>query len=454
DDNNCSVTVQSEITVTTAPAVGLPNDTTLCQGENFTAVLNAYDVSHGFLNIEYGWYETTVSGRPLGQDSTYEISGAGVYIVVVEDNDTGCQTLDTVTVSTIPRPQFQLVGHTPPVCESLDTLEIFATNIGNFPVSWTGPTGGITQYFSTVGGDSLQVEVTESGVYTATITNVQGGLSCATTRQIEVQLEDVPLNIANDTTFCDGGELRLIAQDLSQFGSNVSYTWTELGSTQVISRDPNVTVSGAGIYVVSVTNNDFNCTKRDTVQVTVNPTPGAEITGYSGGTCAESETLQLEATNALNYTVAWDGPGVSNVSSDGLQIEATQTGNYTVTVTDPTTGCAGTDAVFVQLGDFPTVNLADTTSVCQTESLTLDASDASHLSTFTYAWNVLGSGQTLGTNPTLEVSNTDGGTRSYVVTVTPPSGCETRDTIEVSFDAAPVASLATFPREICQGQTV
>ncbi len=451
--NGCTASDAVEFIIADAPVVGLPADTALCDALNFTATLNAYDVAHGFLDIEYGWYETTVSGVPLSQDSTYDIAGAGTYIVVVEDNASGCQSLDTVNVTTTVTPIFQLGGHTPPVCEDLDTLEILATNVLNYNVSWSGPLGGITQFFDTSGGDSLQAEVSASGIYSVTISNTGNGLTCGTTEQIEVQLEDLPLNIAEDTTFCGTGEYRLIAQDLSQFGSNVSYEWTVLGSSQVLSTDPNVTVSGAGIYVVSVTNNDFNCTKSDTVQVRVNPVPGAVITGYSGGTCAESETLQLEATNALNYAVSWDGPGVGNPSADGLQIEATQTGNYTVRVTDPNTGCSGTDAVFVQLGDFPTVNLADTVSVCQTERLTLDASDASHLPTFTYAWNVLGSGQTLGREATLEVSNTAGGTRSYVVRVTPPSGCATLDTIEVSFDAPAAAGLATFPREICQGET-
>ena len=452
----CTATDEVLVGVLEPPVVGLPEDTTLCAGANFNATLTAYDVTHGFQNIEYNWYETTASGSPLSQDSTYEVNASGTYIVQVVNRDNNCQIFDTVNVITVPKPQFQLIGHNPPVCRAQDTLVIYATNFNNYPVSWTGPSGGITQYFNNTGGDSLEVEVVESGLYTATVTNNESGLTCATTREILVDLGDIPLNIIDDTTFCNGqGDFRLISRDLSQFGSDVSYAWYNINAPgTIISDQPNITVPGGGTYVVAVTDNTRNCTKTDTVRVNVNPTPGAEISGYSGGTCAEQEILRVDATNALGYDVSWSGPGISNMSVDRLQILVTASGTYTLTITDPQSGCSGTDAVFVQLGDYPVVGLNRQARLCQTDTLRLDASDESHLPTYSYLWQNALTGETLSTEPVYLETEHETGTETYVVTVTPPSGCATRDTIQVTFDEKATAAFAPYPETLCLGDEV
>ena len=448
----CSATDEVELRFDDAPVVGLPADTTFCQGANFSQTLSAYDVTHGFQNIEYNWYETTVSGAPLSQDSTYNIDAPGTYIVQVVDRDNDCQTFDTVNVRAIAKPRFQLIGHNPPVCQAQDTLEIFATNVTGMPISWQSPTGGITTYSS----DSLEVTVTESGVYAATITNTEGGLTCATRREINVELGDIPLNVVSDTTFCQGaGDFRLLARDLSQFGANVSYAWYDVSAPgTVLSTDPNFNVPGAGTYVIAVTDNARSCTKRDTARVTINPTPGAEISGYSGGTCAEQETLRVDATNALGYDVSWSGPGISNMSVDRLQILVTASGTYTLTITDPQTGCSGTDAVFVQLGDYPVVELNSQARICQTDTLRLDASDESHLPTYNYLWQSALTGEILSTEPVYLETEHETGTETYVVTVTPPSGCATRDTIRITFDEQATAAFAPYPETLCLGDEV
>ncbi|MGF1534686.1 MAG: PKD domain-containing protein [Bernardetiaceae bacterium] len=444
----CSATQETRIFFEESPVVGLPPDTLLCAGADFSATLNAYDITHGFQDIVYNWYEETVSGVALSQEAAYQIDGPGTYIVQVINRGNDCQSFDTVEVRTIPQPTFQLIGHSPPVCQDRDTLTVFATNVNNLPVQWTAPDGGIVAYSQ----DSLSVTVKENGIYQATITNQVGNLVCSTTKAQNVALGILPLDLSSDTAFCASSEgYRLIAKDLSQEGNDVSYAWYLASNpSNILDTRPNITVRAGGLYVVQVRDNARNCIARDTVRLTINPVPGAEITGYSGGTCAAAETLRVEATNVLNYEVSWSGPRITSMSADRLQVRVGESGTYTLTITDPRTGCRGRDAVFVQLGDFPEVNLPSTARVCQGDTVRLDARRPEHLPSYTYRWRDLNTGQTVSNAPIYNALST----QTLEVTVSPVSGCLVRDTVRVTVDARPEAGFAPYPGAFCLGDTL
>jgi gliding motility-associated-like protein len=141
------------------------------------------------------------------------------------------------------------------------------------------------------------------------------------------------------------------------------------------------------------------------------------------------QTATLNATTA-GATYAWQNGSTSPTFT------VTQAGTYTVTIN--VNGCTDTDAVTVNYGLNPTVNLGSDVTLCPGQTLTLNATNPSS----TYLW------QNGSTAPTFTV--TQPGTYSVAVT----NSCSTvSDNIVVAYDVLPQVDLGP-DQTICSGETV
>src|SRR5690554_592166 len=132
-------------------------------------------------------------------------------------------------------------------------------------------------------------------------------------------------------------------------------------------------------------------------------------------TICEGESITLDAGNpGLDYE--WS----TNETTQTITVNSA--GTYTVTVTDG--DCSTTASVEVTVQDLPTVDLGGDETICEGESITLDAGNPG--ADFESSDN--------STGQTLDV--TDAGT--YTVTVTEGT-CSASDTVEVSYFDAPSA---------------
>ena len=134
-------------------------------------------------------------------------------------------------------------------------------------------------------------------------------------------------------------------------------------------------------------------------------------------TLCQGETLALDATSP-NSTYLWQD------NSTNATFNVTQAGTYWVQVTD-TCGTL-TDTITVNYTPLPIVDLGPDTTLCQGETLTLDATHANA----TYLW------QDTSANATFNVS-TQG---VYFVEVT-VNNCQAYDTINVSYTPLPIVNL-------------
>ncbi|MAC94104.1 MAG: hypothetical protein CMC96_01250 [Flavobacteriales bacterium] len=197
-----------------------------------------------------------------------------------------------------------------------------------------------------------------------------------------------------DTTFCVGDTFVYDA-----FRPNASYTWYDNSSDTVKS------FTTTGIYFLDYT--IHGCNYSDTLKLTFNPNPIVDL--GSDTTLCQGESLILDATNS-GATYAWQD------NSTNATFTVTQAGQYWVDVT--TNGCSTSDTINVSYKPLPIVSLGNDTTLCDGETLSLDATNSGA----TYLW------QDNSTNATFTVSQAD----IFYVAVD-LNGCIETDTIVVDF---------------------
>ena len=209
------------------------------------------------------------------------------------------------------------------------------------------------------------------------------------------------------TTICSGGFVQLTAS------AGSSYLWSNGATTQ------SITVTQAGPYSVSVTNNDGCSATSQPVNITVNQTPSSGVTVGGATTFCTGGSLTLTAQGTGSYI--WSNGATSQ------SITATQGGNYSVTVTN--NGCSATSGVTtVTVNPTPTASIAPqgNTTFCQGGFVVLQASGGG-----TYQWNTGAQSSSINV--------TQGGT--YTVQVS-QNGCTAQAQQQVTVNTLPSVSLA------------
>ena len=397
-----------------------------------------------------------------GESTTLSVSGTGDYswsngantssiVVSTSDNYTvtvslpnGCSSTAStnVTVADIPVPT--IMGNTT-LCDGESTT--LTANGGN-------------SYLWNNSSTSNSISVSQSGVYTVTVTNTDG---CSATTSATIIVNPLPnVSISGNNSFCQGDNTTLTAT-----GAN-SYVWSN-ASTNVA-----ITVSGAGAY--TVTGTDANgCSSTATKTITVNPTyniplthsicqgesynfygqnlttagtythtlqtvngcdsvltltltvkslPTPSITGNN--TFCQGQTTTLTANGGNSYL--WSNGNTNN------SISVSQSGVYTVTVTN-VEGCNASESVTVTVNPLPTITISGSSSFCQGDNTTLTASGAS-----TYVWNNGSS------NTSITVNNAG----TYTVTGTDANNCTNTATKTVTVNPTYDIPLS---HSICQDES-
>lgn len=384
---------QDTIFITSGSAVyiDLGPDQTTCDGNTITL-----DAGY-FTGFSYLWStnETT---------QTIETTASGEYSVTVTDGLSGCFDRDTVNVTFTPKPGVNL-GPDQNVCVGT-TVTLDAGFINGATYNWSS--GQTTQ----------TIQPVSSGTYWVAVTDTLG---CTGIDTVIVTFNSLPsVNLGADKVSCAGSFVTLDA------GPNAggTFLWSSGQTTQTI--QPTIT----GDYSVTVTN-AAECTDRDTIHVTYNPTPNVNL-GPDQNVCAGT-IVTLDAANSPGASYTWSS------GQNSQTIQPTATGDYSVTVTN-SFSCTDRDTVHININPLPSVNLGADKTSCTGTLVTLDAGPNPG---GTYNWS---SGQTTQTiQPVI--------TGDYSVTVTNAAGCTDRDTVHVTYDPVPSVDLGP-DQNICIGTTI
>ncbi|MDD4848509.1 MAG: T9SS type A sorting domain-containing protein, partial [Bacteroidales bacterium] len=430
DANGCSNSATVTVIVNPLPEVAIEGETAICFGETTTLTATAA--------VSYLWSNGATT-------QSIVVSEAGNYTVTVTDVN-GCSNSATAVVIVNPLPTVTIAGITD-ICEG-STTTLTATPSAAY--LWS--TGATTQ----------SITVSESGIYSVVVTNNNG---CSNSAEVTVTVHALPeVSISGNTTICNNESTVLTSTPGS------SYHWSNGATTQ------SITVSNAGTYAVSVTNEN-GCIGNASVTVVVNPIYYQEFsatvcqgTPYSGhgfnvGTpvagsfeyindmqtvngcdsitvlnltvialpevtilgdfeiCSgESTVLTANVANGMTYTYLWN----TGATSATIMVAPATTQNYSVTVNNAY-GCSSSAEALVMVNPLPNITISGETLICQGESTTLTASGAG--ANGTYEWS---NGQT-----TAAITVSPSYTSVYTVVVTTENGCVSSEDVVVSVQDAP-----------------
>ena len=386
--------------------------------------------------------------------------GIGAYQYILSVNDGTCTALDTIVVNVLTNPVVNLNGPTGIICSAagkvldagnvgstyqweLDNVPIantqtmVATTAGTYKVTVTNQAGlsstdtirltiggalslsipdkslciggsitvnagTFTSYLWSTGATTANLNISNPGTYSVSVTNA-GGCSVADTFVV-TSVPAPSFTLGADMGICVNSTTSL---DAGNAGS--TYLWSTNATTQVI------TVSTAGTYSVIV-HTPTGCTLMDTIVITSKPAPTKNL-GADVSICPGS-AVSLDAGNT-GATYLWSTGATTKT------INVTAANTYRVTVTSAN-GCVVSDTIVVSLKAAPVVTLGADQNICNSDTVTLDAGNAGS----TYLWS------TGATTRTIRVS--DAGT--YTVTVTNVNGCSSSDAVIITNKALPNAA--------------
>jgi Ig-like domain CHU_C associated/PKD domain/Secretion system C-terminal sorting domain len=251
---NCSAATSQLIVVNPIPAASIAagGATTFCQGDNVTLNANAGT------GLSYQWTKNGTS--LLGETNpTYTTNTAGVYQVVVRGSN-GCTNTaaTTVVVKTIPIPVLSTTGSAT-MCQG-DSVQLRIR-------------GGASYVWSNNLTDT-SFWTKANGTYAVTVTS-DSGCTAVTSKQVIVNaLPTATITANGSTTFCQGGDVTLVANA----GTRLTYQWVK--DSIVIGNATNRTYGTlrAGAFAAVVTDSNGCKNTSSVINVVVNSNPNVSFT--------------------------------------------------------------------------------------------------------------------------------------------------------------------------------
>ncbi|MFN6039675.1 MAG: SprB repeat-containing protein, partial [Bacteroidota bacterium] len=252
--------------------INLNSPTPICPGGTVSICSN---MSGGTPPYTYSWAPMTGINISTGSCPVFSGTVTTSYTLTVVDAN-GC--VATGNVSAIVNNVNAVATNTGPYCSGAN-IQLFATGGGSY--IWSGP-NGFTSNLSNPA--ALNSTTAMSGIYTVTVTSVNGCTSTATTSVIVNSLPTA-LPFVNNSN-CSGTNLILYANAQGA----VAYNWIGPNNFNSTSQNPiiyNAQLFNSGTYTLNITSN-FACTSTSTLSVMVSPSPTLTINSLTEPSCNSS----------------------------------------------------------------------------------------------------------------------------------------------------------------------
>lgn len=253
-------------------------------------------------------------------------------------------------------------------------------------------------YLWNTGATSRCINV-QSGTYTVHVTNNGCTSTCSTT----ISNSSPVCNITGSNNICQGSSTTLCTNNVT----GNTYYWNTGATSSCI------TVSQAGTYIVTVTNNGCSSTCSKTVSAG-GVAPICNITGNS--VICQGASTTLCGPSGSGYSYLWN----NNTASRCITVN--NAGTYTLTITK--NGCSKTSSKKVIKQSAPLCAITGNLSPSFGHSTSLCASAGLN----TYHWN------TGAVTRCINVNNSG----TFTVTVTNSSGCTNVTAVQVHYHAREV----------------
>lgn len=353
---------------------------------------------------------------------------SGTYTVIVTAASS-CSAQTSINATVNPLPTVTPTNNSP-ICSQLPLN--FSVNTA-VSYTWSGPSGF---------GSNLQnpiisnPTVTNGGIYTVSITDINGCINSNTTA---VTVYSLPVPVVSGATACVGQSATLTAS------GGALYLWTGPNSFTSTQQNPSFNNANTGLngnYTVILTSPD-NCTASAMANLNIIPLPIPNAS--ANAPICQNQNLQLSGSGGISYQ--WIGPNGFTSTQQNPSIQNAQplaSGIYTLVVT-AASSCSDVTTVSVTVNPLPNVTASNSGSVCETFSLSLMASGAS-----SYTWTGPNNFNSTLQNPQFNsafVVNSG----SYVVTGMDANGCINTATTVVDVQPNPVVIVSGAT--VCTGNT-
>lgn len=290
------------------------------------------------------WWEDS-DGVEFSRDDTVEVfptSPDDYYTAVIEyTNCTGdvIRLEDRVNLNI--EPDFTVdLGRNRTIC-AVDSYVLE-------PVIDPMPTQEITYLWST-GETTPTIEVSESGIYSVTV-SIDGRLgACGTSDEVEIVMNDYPMiDLGEDIETCFNEDyITLDASPSNMDVNDVSFVWYFNGTEIDGATESTFTADELGVYGVSVDSND--CTTYEEIEIL----PGQDLfvdLGEDIKTCGGTEITLDAQTDEEGASFSWylNDELITGETSNSLTITTREVSNpdiYKVVI--ETAVCAGFDEIEV-----------------------------------------------------------------------------------------------------------
>ncbi len=397
----------------------------------------------------------TSSNICSGNSVTLTASGATGYTwspAASLNTTTGASVIATPTVTTT----YTVIGNIVGACDDTAKLVVTVNPTPTVTVnaapssticsggSTTLTAGGATTYtwspataLNKTTGTSVVASPTVTTTYTVTGTSAGG---CINTNSIVVTVTTTPtVSIAItgiSPSLCAGDTIGLVASGAT------SYTWSPAASLNsstgsYVIANPGVTTTYTVIGTLA-----GGCTGRDSIKITVNPTPTVTLSTTSSPNLCSGTSDTIKATGASTYT--WS-PAASLSSSTGTPVVTTPSTTTTYTVVGKNaSGCTDTAKITISVTPTPTVSITPTSpGICPGDTALLTASGAT-----TYVWS-----PGTGLNITTGASVLANPASSITYTITGTNGaCTSKDSVSINVGKLVVTASASSST-ICSGSS-
>ena len=311
----CSRSDTIEVFESIIQALDLPEDTTLCEDSSIElGVLNLYDT--------YLWSDgSTLDSTSIITPGEYQLEATLAH----------CTVYDTVLVELVNLPVFDLGN---------DTVLCIAP-----PYQLSSPA---TSFAKTWDDNSISStrDVNVDGTYWLQLDD----RGCVYRDSIEVSFQSVVvLDLGNDTVLCDNAVLDLAIQT-----GYDSYLWNDNSSNSTLQ------VSAAGDYKVTIT--EGSCVVSDSIEISYFTTPNFNLGNDT--TLCFGDSLLLEKSGTPQ-TWLWSDASSTN------QIVIESAGLYWLEAANDI--CVFRDSIDVNFYSEIVFDLGNDTTLCDTDTLTLDA---------------------------------------------------------------------------------
>lgn len=364
--------------VTAVNAFGCTSRDTLVLGQSdFPSVDLGDDLSlcpGNSVTLDAGIFQT-YNWSNGASTQTIVVGNPGGYAVSVT-NEFGCEGVGFVFISSASNPTVDLGPN-----KNLCTGQTLTLDAGNTGAAYLWSNGDTTQ----------TIAANLAGAYTVTVTSTEG---CTGSDAVTLVNAATPtVDLGNDLTLCEGQAVTL------NNGYPGAATLWSTGETSA-----NISVSNSGTF---------------SVQVTL-------VTG-----CSDTDTLEVVfLPNSTNLLIANACPG-EFFSYNGTQILAGESQEF---VLSNSLGCDSIVMVQVGLNPVPSVNLGADSTICDDQSLTLNAENTGGL----YTWSNGATTQSI----TVNTENV------YAVTVANAFGCTATDDILVEVEVCVGTKEANWAAEM------